>query len=211
MKTDAVTMHFEKAPTLWIPTNCIFEVDDFEDQWMYKKPFDFIHARELEGCIADDGRFFQQAFENLAPGGYIELQAMRGQFVSDDGTSEKATNAQRWAAGLLDSSAKFGKPIDCVGDWKYKLDQAGFVDIHQEIRKAPIGAWAKDPILKEVGKYQAMQSLQAIDSYTPMLFEKILGWRMEEIQVLMAQAKKELKDRSIHLYLLVYFIWARKP
>ncbi|KPM38056.1 hypothetical protein AK830_g8526 [Neonectria ditissima] len=194
-----------------VPNNCVFEVDDFEDQWLYKKPFDFIHARELEGCIAEDGRLFQQALQHLAPGGYIELQAMRGQFVSDDDTSEKATYAQRWAEGLLESSAKFGKPIDCVDQWKGKLEEAGFVDIHQEIRKVPIGTWPKDPVLKEVGKYQAIQSLQAIDSYTPKLFEHILGWRMEEIQVLMAQAKKELMDRSIHLYLPVYFIWARKP
>ncbi|KAF4979156.1 hypothetical protein FZEAL_4584 [Fusarium zealandicum] len=212
-----------------VPANCVFEVDDFEDQWLYKKPFDYIHARELEGCIANEERFFQQAFENIASGGFIELQAMRGCFMSDDGTSETATNAQRWAEGLLDSSAKFGKPIDCVHLWKDKLSQAGFVDIQQEVRKVsilelfveevvtnhtikiPIGQWPKDPVLKEVGKYQEMQSLQAIDSYTPRLFDKILGWPMDEIQVLMAQAKKELRDPAIHLYLPVYFIWGKKP
>ncbi|KAH6884577.1 S-adenosyl-L-methionine-dependent methyltransferase [Thelonectria olida] len=195
----------------WIPPNCVFEVDDFEDEWVFKVPFDFIHARELEGCIGDEERLFKQVFENLAPGGYFELQAQRGQFMSDDGTSEKAIHAQRWAAAILDSSESFGKPIDCAHLWKDKLSKVGFVDVCQEIRKIPIGAWPKDPKLKEIGKYQEVQSLQAIDSYTPKLFEKILGWPMDEIQVIMAQAKSELKDPSIHLYLPVYFIWGRKP
>lgn len=71
--------------------------------------------------------------------------------------------------------------------------------------------WPKDPTLKEVGKFQAVQSLQAIDSYTPKLFEHVLGWPMEEIQVLMAQAKSELQNPAIHVYLPVYFIWGKKP
>jgi hypothetical protein len=75
----------------------------------------------------------------------------------------------------------------------------------------PIGGWPKDPKLKEVGKYQEVQSIQAIESYTPKLFGQVLGWPMEDIQVIMAQAKSELRDPSIHLYLPVYFIWGRKP
>lgn len=79
------------------------------------------------------------------------------------------------------------------------------------MRQIPIGAWPKDPVLKEVGKCQVVQSCAAIDSYTPMLLEKVLGWGKEETQVLMAKAKGELRNPSIHLYLPVYFTWGRKP
>jgi hypothetical protein len=65
--------------------------------------------------------------------------------------------------------------------------------------------------LKEIGKYQAVQELQVIDSYTPALFSRVLGWSPPEIQVLMAKVKSELRDPSIHLYLPVYFVWGRKP
>lgn len=75
----------------------------------------------------------------------------------------------------------------------------------------PLGTWPKNPKLKEIGKYQAIQENQAIDSYTPQLFSSVLGWKMEEIQVFMAQVKNELKDSSIHLYLPVHFIWGKKP
>ncbi|KAH6951685.1 S-adenosyl-L-methionine-dependent methyltransferase [Fusarium avenaceum] len=195
----------------WVPANCAFEVDDFEDPWVYKRPFDYIHARELEGCIANEEHFFDQAFQNLTSGGYLELQAQRGFFMSDDDSVKKAVNAEVWAEAVRDSSSKFGKPIDCVTQWKSKMIKAGFEDVYEEVRKIPIGGWPKDPVLKEVGKCQVIQSCAAIDSYTPMLLGKILGWEQDAMQVLMAKAKKELRDPSIHVYLPVYFIWGKKP
>ncbi|KAM0378678.1 hypothetical protein ACHAPY_006385 [Fusarium culmorum] len=195
----------------WTPTNCVFEVDDFEDPWVYKRPFDYIHARELEGCIANEDQFFERAFQNLSSGGYLEMQGQRAYFMSDDESIKKAVNAEVWAVALRESSIKFGKPIDCVTGWKDKMVKAGFVDVHQEIRKIPIGGWPKDPILKEVGKCQVIQSCAAIDSYTPMLLGKFLGWGQDEVQILMAKAKKELRDPAIHIYLPVFFIWGRKP
>ncbi|KAH6984008.1 S-adenosyl-L-methionine-dependent methyltransferase [Ilyonectria destructans] len=195
----------------WTPPNCTFEVDDFESEWLYHKPFDFIHARELEGCIANDDQLFQQAFQHLVSGGYIELQACYGRFMSDDDTAERAANAQFWIKTICNGAAKFGKPLDNAPQWKEQLKGAGFVDIQQEIHKIPIGEWPKDPKLKEIGRYQSVQELKFVDSYTPGVFGRILGWSEEEIQVFMAKVKNDLKDPSIHLYLPVYFIWGRKP
>lgn len=113
----------------------MFEVDDYESEWPYQKPFDYIHGRELEGCIGDDARLIDQAFKHLAPGGYFELQATYPQFLSDDNTAEKAESAQRWLQILRDGLAKFGKPLDNAIEWKQKLEAAGFVDVQQSIRK----------------------------------------------------------------------------
>ncbi|KAH7142053.1 S-adenosyl-L-methionine-dependent methyltransferase [Dactylonectria macrodidyma] len=177
----------------WTPPNCAFDVDVFEAEWLYHTPFDFIRARELEGCISDDDRLFQQALHHLVPGGHIEMQTVAAPFLSDDG------------------SAKFGKPVDCAPLWKAKLIAAGFEGVEEEIRKMPLGAWPKDPKLNEIGKFQAIQEAQAIESYTPQIFSSVLGWTQEEIQVFIAKVKNELKDPSIHLYLPVHFLWGRKP
>ncbi|KAL1982645.1 hypothetical protein VTN96DRAFT_1015 [Rasamsonia emersonii] len=53
----------------WVPPNCVFEIDDFETPWLYRADFDFIHGRELEGCIANEDQLFSRAFEYLKPGG----------------------------------------------------------------------------------------------------------------------------------------------
>ncbi|KAF5009123.1 hypothetical protein FDECE_4675 [Fusarium decemcellulare] len=195
----------------WTPPNCSFEVDDFEADWLFHTPFDFIHARELEGCISDDRKLFRQAFEHLKPGGYFELQAAYPPFKSDDGTAAQAVNFGQWMTTIIDGAAKFGKPLDCAPSWKAKLEEAGFVDCQQQIFKVPMGTWPKDPKLKELGRYQATQEAQVVDSYTPGLFGRVLGWSEEEIQVFIAKVKQDLKDPSIHIYQTVYFIWGRKP
>ncbi|KAM5383758.1 hypothetical protein ACJZ2D_001747 [Fusarium nematophilum] len=195
----------------WTPPNCVFEVDDFEADWLYRKQFDFIHGRELEGCIADDDQLFRQAFEHLAPGGYVEFQATYPRFLSDDGTADKAENAQSWLKVLLEGSAKFGKSLEGAINWKEKLEAAGFIDVQQEIRKIPIGAWPKDPKLKEMGRYQGIQQIQAVESYTPRIFSTVLGWKEEEVQAYVAKVRKDLRDPSIHLYAPIYFVWGKKP
>ncbi|KAH6885407.1 S-adenosyl-L-methionine-dependent methyltransferase [Thelonectria olida] len=195
----------------WVPPNCVFEVDDFESEWLFHKPFDFIHARELGGCISNDEVLFQRAFKHLNPGGFIEFQAVYPSLRSDDDNADKATNAQYWIKTICEATAKFGKPLDGASKWKDKLQAAGFVDVQQEIRKIPIGAWPKDPEMKEIGRYQSIQELQVVDSYTPAVFSRVLGWSNEEIQVFIAKVKNDMKDPSIHLYLPVYLVWGRKP
>jgi trans-aconitate methyltransferase len=117
------------------PPNCIFEVDDFESDWLYHQPFDYVHARELEGCIANPDRLFRQALKHLAPGGYLEMQAVDGFFESDDGTAEQAVHAQAWIKSMLDGARNFGKPLDTCSKWKEQMEDAGFVDVRQEVFK----------------------------------------------------------------------------
>ncbi|KAF4958164.1 hypothetical protein FSARC_11081 [Fusarium sarcochroum] len=193
------------------PPNCTFEVDDYEDEWLYRTGFDFIHARELEGCIADRDLLLQRAFQHILPNGYIEIQGVNAYLESDDGTIEKAPNAQTWMKCLREACTKFGKPADVAAEWKARMSKAGFVDVQQQVFKLPIGAWPRDPRLKELGKYQVIQELKLVDSYTPKLFEHALGWSPQDIQVLMAQVKQEMKDPAVHLYLPVYVTWGRKP
>lgn len=56
-----------------------------------------------------------------------------------------------------------------------------------------------------------IQQLQAVESYTPGVFGRVLGWTDEEVQVLMAKVRKDLTDPSIHMYIPGYVIWGRKP
>ncbi|KAL1967102.1 hypothetical protein VTN77DRAFT_3626 [Rasamsonia byssochlamydoides] len=195
----------------WVPPNCIFEIDDFDNNWIYTRPFDFIHGRELMGFVADYGRLFCQAFKHLKSGGYLEMQTFDPQVYSDDGTLEKAKNLQVWVENLHKASEIFGKSMTLVGTWQDEMLKAGFTDIKSEIIKVPVGTWPKDSKLKELGKYHQAQVLQAIGSYTPALYTRVLGWSREEVEVLCAAVRNEVKDRSIHIYQQAHFVYGRKP
>ncbi|BDD58241.1 hypothetical protein MAP00_003532 [Monascus purpureus] len=195
----------------WVPPNCQFEIDDYESPWLFRTPFDYIHARELEGCIADEDKLFREAFQHLKPGGYFEIEGSSSHLSSDDGTHEKAEYNQLWFKEGRNSAKSFGKLADNAPTWKAKLEKAGFVDVKEFVFKLPFGPWPKDPKLKEIGRYQQVQQVQAIESYTPGFLTRIGGWEPEEAQVLIAKVRKELSDSSLHMYVPIYFVWGRKP
>lgn len=53
--------------------------------------------------------------------------------------------------------------------------------------------------------------LESVEAYTLALLTRVLGWSHEEVQVLIASVKNELKDLSIHAYGKMHFIYGRKP
>ncbi|KAN0072081.1 S-adenosyl-L-methionine-dependent methyltransferase [Elaphomyces granulatus] len=193
------------------PPNCVFEIDDYEAEWSYSRPFDFIHGRELVGCINDYDRFFRQAFKNLRSGGYFEMQSFKVELYSDDGSLDKAKMTRKWVDLLQDSSNKFGKSMLDMDNWKDRMVKVGFTQVNCRIDKIPLGPWAKDRKKKEIGAYMQAEQLQAIPSYTYRLFSHILGWSKTEIEVLMAGLRSELLDQSIHQYGKMYFVYGRKP
>ena len=46
--------------------------------------------------------------------------------------------------------------------------------------------------------------LKGAEGFTLRLFIKVLNWTHEEVQVLLAQVRKDLKDPSIHAYMNMY-------
>ncbi|KAM5446658.1 hypothetical protein MaudCBS49596_006439, partial [Microsporum audouinii] len=195
----------------WVPPNVTFEIDDYETEWSYSCGFDFIHTRELMGFIGDHDHFFAQAFENLNPGGWLEMQTIDPTICSVDGGMERAGILPGYVANLHKASALFGKSMTEAGSWPARMVRAGFRSVQVQILTLPIGTWPKDDEMKEVGKFQQVQALQAVDSYTPALYTRVLNWSWEEVDTLCTQVRAELQDRSLHLYQRVHVVIGKKP
>lgn len=118
-----------------VPPNCTFEIDDFENEWLYNRPFDYIHGRELMGFVANWDHLFAQAFKHLKHGGWFEVQTADPWFYSDDGTHEKAKNSKIFLENLHLAGEKFGKSMSLVGTLKDRMINTGFEDVHCEILK----------------------------------------------------------------------------
>ncbi|KAF9891047.1 hypothetical protein FE257_004982 [Aspergillus nanangensis] len=195
----------------WIPPNCRFEVDDFEQPWSYSQPFDYVHGRELEGSIRDHDRLFRQAYENLKPGGWFEIASIEVNAYSDDDTHLKAKSLMQGVVGMHEGSKKFGKDMTTVLTWKERIEKAGFVNVKDDVYKLPQSPWPKDPKLKELGKYHQVNMFEAVGPYTYALFSRVLGWQREEIEVLVAGMRNDLRDLSNHLYSKVHIVTGQKP
>lgn len=195
----------------WIPSNCVFEVDDFESPWDFSHAFDFIYARNLAGSVRDFPALYQSIIANLNPGGWVEIVDFAGDWFSDDDPElERAPSIREWAKLQQEASAKFGKVHNVAHLHKRRLIDTGFQNVHEEVYKVPVNPWAKDPKLKELGRYNHINVLEGMEAMSLALFTRVLGWSHEEFQVFFAGVRKELKDRSIHVYSKFYFVYGQK-
>lgn len=55
------------------------------------------------------------------------------------------------------------------------MEDAGFINVTQKEYKVPSGPWPKDPRMKDIGKYNLLNMLEAIEGFTIALFTRVLG------------------------------------
>ncbi|ESZ91133.1 hypothetical protein SBOR_8497 [Sclerotinia borealis F-4128] len=198
----------------WVPPNCKFLIDNAEDEWLFSHngKFDLIHWRVLASSISDWPKLFSQAYTHVRPGGWVETQEHEVHIESDDGTDLKAANLQKFFGLIDEASVRNGKMMDEVaGSQKKWMIDAGFVDVHDQVYKVPIGPWPKDKRLKEIGMYYQAQCLDAVEPISMALFTRVLGYSFEEAQVTMVGPRTDMKNPSNHVYMKFHFVYGRKP
>jgi len=198
----------------FVPPNCKFYVDDVESEWTFNadEAFDFIHGRGMGGSISDWDALYRRVYENLKPGGWVEMQEYEAWIGSEQDPSMSRTPAFEELTGLIiKAGEKFGKRFDIAQEQKQKMIDAGFVDVHDDVYKVPLGTWPKDPKLKQIGMYQREHMILSVESFTLALLTRVLNWSIEETQVLMAKVKAEFRDPEARLLSMFHFVYGRKP
>ena len=51
---------------------------------------------------------------------------------------------------------------------------------------------------KTVGSFNLVQIEDGLEAFTLRLFTTVLGWQVEEVQVLLANVRKDIRDPRIH-------------
>lgn len=64
--------------------------------------------------------------------------------------------------------------------------------------------------MKELGRFQQANMLEALDAYSLALFTRVLGWGVEEVQLLLMRVRNDLMDRSLHIYARFYLVYGQK-
>jgi predicted TPR repeat methyltransferase len=102
---------------------------------VYTKPFDFIHARDLQGSVSDYDQLLQQAFRSLTPGGWFEFSDADIIICGDDDTLQDASNLLEANRLVLEASAQLGKVMGTARQHRRRLLDAGFTNIREETYK----------------------------------------------------------------------------
>ncbi|KAB8236661.1 class I SAM-dependent methyltransferase [Aspergillus alliaceus] len=197
----------------WVAPNLRFFIDDVSQEWTFpSNSFDFIHVRCLSGSLTDWPTFLKHCYRHLKPGGKIELAECRTQMNCDDETYPEGCHTYKWVAEFNRISHANGRVFDLFPQFKGLLGDAAFtnIQVHQEV--CPIGTWPKDSRLKEIGRYFRAQFLWGgVEAYSMALFTRFGGWSPEEVEVLLAEVRREVNGNKMHIYTHCSFTTAEKP
>ncbi|KAI9754185.1 MAG: hypothetical protein M1815_005757 [Lichina confinis] len=184
----------------WVPPNLKFEVDDAESEWTHATKFDYIHLRTLGGSFKDVPKLLRQCYNNLNPGGWIEWQEYQTIARADDNSIPPNSAMLEWVKNLNEAAETFGKVMNVAPLIKGHVEDVGFTNVQEVIKKIPMSPWAKAPHYKELGKWNLLAMLDSLQAYTLRLFTNVLHWEPVRAEVLIANVRKELLDPRIHFY-----------
>jgi len=210
---------------LFVPPNCAFEIEDLNLDWTYpKNHFDFIHIRELFGCVTDWDEFFASAFSHTKPGGYVEILEHSVWPVSDDETVNEDSFFTLWGKTVVEMGERFGKSFTIWEESRERMERAGFVDVVEKRYKWPMNGWPSPEHrthgddgdkswrrLRELGVWNQLRLYDGIEGFMIRLLTVAGGWSYTSAQLFLAQMRTAIKDLKVHAYLYVTVVHGRKP
>ncbi|KAK1498024.1 methyltransferase [Colletotrichum paranaense] len=193
------------------PPNVHYEIDDLEEEWSFSRKFDYVHCMMMTGAFRDWQNFHQQAFDNLNPGGWFEIQDIDFPMRCDDETIPPDCDLGRWNELMMEAGQRSGFLLDTCGRAAEMMASVGFVDIVRIQFKWPINQWPRDVKHKTLGVWTEANFSVGLESMTLALFTRFMGWRKEEVWDFSANVIAEWRDVRRHGYFDVYVTYGRKP
>jgi hypothetical protein len=140
---------------------------------------------------------------------------------SDDNTLTEDDALYQWARDITKAFRDNGTEA-CPGKYlEGWVKDAGFTNVHHEIIKIPVGPWPKNKQIvsfcissyrnrriarltldknekKEIGLMNLIQLLEGLEGFSLRIYTGFLKWQVEEVQVLLAKVRQNLKRKDIH-------------
>ncbi|KAM0351545.1 hypothetical protein ACHAPU_002551 [Fusarium lateritium] len=198
----------------WVPPNVHFEIADATLLWPWKDNyFDFVHIRYLFGAIQDWSALFHEAYRCCAPGGWVQSCEADVHFYSDDETTELEPVLKTWEDLYEAGSATTGKPffLQAQATQEKSIAEAGFTDVKVFDYKLPVGGWPNNRKQAEIGEYVKLTMENDLEGYTFYLWHNMLSWPQEEYTQFLTAMHKALNNRKVHGYMMVRYVYGRKP
>ncbi|CAF9915342.1 MAG: hypothetical protein ALECFALPRED_010113 [Alectoria fallacina] len=205
----------------WVPPNVRFEIDDVEADWTYHQKFDYIHCRFMGNAIQNWPRLIPRSIRgnnqyevfvvHTKPGGWVECIDLDLEWNSPDGSLTPDLASKHFNTTFLKASRESGMepcPGPLLEGW---LKDAGFKGVAAERHVWPVGTWPADKHLKEVGAWNYLQIMEGLEAFTYALFTRVLGYSQQEVDVVCAKIRREMRNSKMHAYFYLYVAYGKKP
>ncbi len=128
------------------------------------------------------------------------MQDFCAPILCDDGTCSKDTALWKWQELLVEASVKLGRPLNTPPKYKQWMEEIGLTNVHEVVYRWPSNTWPKDHKYKVLGSWQMVNVLNGLQGFTMALYTRVLGWSKEEVEVFLADVRKDMQNKAIHGY-----------
>lgn len=84
------------------------------------------------------------------------------------------------------------------------LEHLGYVDITHEEMKVPYNSWPPEGHERDVGKWLNLAVTQGLPALSYAPFTRALGYSKDEVDALIEGVRRELCDRHLHSYCILW-------
>ncbi|KFG80825.1 putative methyltransferase [Metarhizium anisopliae] len=200
--------------TQGVPMNVFFEIEDAEEWDRPIDHYDLVHLRGMEGAFRDWRCIYEDAFDSLKPGGWMQVTDYDGkdgsiQFFS--GFSPESP-VFKMMDDLFVGAEKSGRKRGMFHLDQQYFSEAGFVDIR-----------VSEHILRmnlqedSVGKLWLMCWLDGIEAYSLRTLTEQMGWDADVVKTACRETAREIASRAQDsescktMILKMRTVLARKP
>ncbi|KAK7707441.1 hypothetical protein SLS57_009311 [Botryosphaeria dothidea] len=160
---------------VFVPPNCEFLVDNADGEWAFTRNWD-----------------------NLNPGGWLEVRDIPFPWGSADGTAIADSPLLDWSEKVRRGALKAGIDTTACKSFEGHLRAIRFVNLRKEMTSFPLGAWPRGEKEKRLGAY-ALENLQSgLSAISTAVFSRYLDMSTEAIEVTLMEARKDLHDPRSH-------------
>ncbi|KAN0072430.1 S-adenosyl-L-methionine-dependent methyltransferase [Elaphomyces granulatus] len=202
---------FDSGPARMGMPNVCFQLDNAEDEWTYRDPFDLVHLRGLSGAFRDWSSVYRRAFRHLKPGGYIEIAdadpAADAIYVPN---APKNSYCSILIATMRSAADVAGYPRDGGHLRPRALTAVGFEDVRTSEMTVRVGTGLQDPRERAIGKMTLVGLLEGLEARSLRPLTATGNWTADEVRDLCEKVKTELVAAP-GLTLTVRFLTGSKP
>jgi hypothetical protein len=139
---------------------------------------------------------------HLKPGsGWIEQVEIDMKPRCDDGTLPPDSALVQWHNYLTNATECANRPIAFQANTREMLQTAGFIDIREQVIRAPLNGWPTDPHQKQIGRWYNIGLSEGLGALSAAAFTRINRWNMQDhVEPLLKEVEKEMNKSSMHTY-----------
>ncbi|KAL5407410.1 hypothetical protein PMIN03_000414 [Paraphaeosphaeria minitans] len=185
---------------------------DVPDVFEYK-PYDLIHSRFVAQGIKSTRwpTYVQDMKRLLKPTGWVQMAEYYLNIQSNSGRLGIDSALRKWWGKYVEAMES-SRRDPRVGPQRLGrlLSDAGYKHINLNTFQLPIGGWRSEPHMAKIGRDSVEMVSELLESASLWLFTDRLGMSAAEVGTLNSDAKRELRDTTLQLYLPIYVAWARR-